>query len=124
MQYKDYTAQVEYDDAEGTFHGRVIGTRDVITFAGTTVEELRAAFRDSVEEYVSFCARHGQPPEKPHSGLFMIHVGSDLHRRVSTAAAGAGVGLNDWITARLDAAAPELPPPAKVGRKSRSVPST
>ena len=40
IEYGGYRAVVKYDDA-GFFHGEVIDTRDVITFQGTSVAELR-----------------------------------------------------------------------------------
>ena len=62
MDYKGYVGRVEYDDEAGIFHGEVINTRDVITFQGETVEELRKAFRDSVDDYLAFCAERGEEP--------------------------------------------------------------
>jgi len=44
MKYKGYSAQVEFDDDAGIFHGEVINLRDVITFEGESVRELRQAF--------------------------------------------------------------------------------
>ena len=44
MAYKGYTAKIEFDNDAGLFHGHVLHTRDVITFQGTSVDELRAAF--------------------------------------------------------------------------------
>jgi predicted HicB family RNase H-like nuclease len=56
MEHKGYMGRVEYDDAAGIFHGEVINTRDVITFQGVTVPQLKKAFRDSIEDYLAFCA--------------------------------------------------------------------
>ena len=44
MRYKGYIGKVEFDDEASVFHGEVINTRDVITFEGKTVSELRKAF--------------------------------------------------------------------------------
>lgn len=41
MQYKDYFARVEFDAEANIFHGEVINTRDVITFQGESVGELK-----------------------------------------------------------------------------------
>ena len=41
IEYGGYRAVVKYDDDAGFFHGEVIDTRDVITFQGTSVAELR-----------------------------------------------------------------------------------
>jgi predicted HicB family RNase H-like nuclease len=68
MKYKGYVGMVTFDDEAGIFHGEVINTRDVITFQGTCVEELRQAFIDSIDDYLAFCAERGEEPEKPFSG--------------------------------------------------------
>ena len=44
MEYRGYVAKVECDDGAGVFHGEVLNLRDVITFEGKTVAELRKAF--------------------------------------------------------------------------------
>jgi predicted HicB family RNase H-like nuclease len=56
MEYKGCLGRVEFDAAANLFHGEVINIRDVITFQGRSVEELRQAFEDSVEDYLAFCA--------------------------------------------------------------------
>lgn len=43
MNYKGYIGEVEYDDEAKIFFGTVINTRTVITFQGTSVEELAKA---------------------------------------------------------------------------------
>ena len=50
MEYKGYIGHVEFDDNAEIFHGEVINTRDVITFQGKTVKEIKKAFRDSIED--------------------------------------------------------------------------
>lgn len=67
-----YLARVEFDDKANIFHGEVINIRDVITFQGKTVDELRKAFEDSVEDYLAFCAERGEEPDKPLSGPFTV----------------------------------------------------
>ena len=64
MTYKGYQAKVELDELASVFHGEVINTRDVITFQGTSVEELKKAFEDSVDDYLEFCTSRGENPEK------------------------------------------------------------
>ncbi len=71
LEHKGYKGQVEFDDEAGIFHGEVLGTRDVITFEGTSVRELKRAFRDSVDDYLGFCAQRGEEPDKPFTVLTM-----------------------------------------------------
>jgi hypothetical protein len=35
-----------------TFHGRVLGVDDVVSFEGSSVDELEAAFREAVDDYL------------------------------------------------------------------------
>ena len=62
MTYKGYEGVVQFDEDAGIFHGEVINTRDVITFQGKSVDELKRAFRDSVDDYLEFCAERGEEP--------------------------------------------------------------
>ncbi|MBX3013900.1 MAG: type II toxin-antitoxin system HicB family antitoxin [Caldilineaceae bacterium] len=97
MNYKGYIGKVEYDDEAGLFHGEVINLRDVITFAGETVQELRQAFQDSVEDYLAFCAERGEEPEKPFSGTFTIRIAPELHRAIAVQARLSNKSLNSWL---------------------------
>ena len=65
MSYKGYEAVIEFDDEAELFHGEVINLRDVITFQGASVTELKDALKDSVEDYLAFCKERGEEPEKP-----------------------------------------------------------
>jgi predicted HicB family RNase H-like nuclease len=102
MEYKGYIGRVEYDDDAGFFHGDVINIRDVITFQGKSVAELKKAFHDSVEDYLAYCKARGEVPERPFSGQFVTRISPDLHRRINRAAALAGKSLNAWVTDQLE----------------------
>jgi predicted HicB family RNase H-like nuclease len=119
MEYKGYVGRVEFDDEAGIFHGEVVNTRDVITFQGATVEELRAAFHASVDDYLAFCQKRGEEPEKPYSGQFVTRVSPALHRKISNAAAVAGKSLNAWVAEQLEKGAQLLTGKAKLGRQKR-----
>ena len=97
MEYKGYFAKVEFDDEANIFHGEVFNLRDVITFQGETVGELRKAFHDSVEDYLEFCAERGEEPEKPYSGKFIVRVDPELHKTIAVQARKNGKSLNAWV---------------------------
>ena len=44
MTYNGYTARIEYDDDDGIFVGHLAGIRDIVSFHGSTVNELRGHF--------------------------------------------------------------------------------
>ncbi len=101
MEYKGYFAKVEFDDEANIFHGEVINLRDVITFEGETVDELRTAFVDSVEDYLAFCKERGEEPDKPYSGKFLVRVGPELHKTLVVQARKTGKSLNTLVNDAL-----------------------
>ena len=98
MEYKGYIGKVEIDEEVGILYGEVINVRDVITFEGTTVEEVQRAFRESVDDYLEFCAQRGESPEKPFSGKFVVRLPAELHRKAYIQAKLKDKSLNSWIT--------------------------
>lgn len=104
MTYKGYTATVEYDPDAGIFHGEVTDTRDVITFQGKSVAELKKALAGSIEDYLAFCKERGEEPDKPYSGQFVVRTDPTLHKDVSNAARRAGMSLNKFVLAALEKA--------------------
>ncbi len=105
MTYKGYTARIEFDDADGILVGRLLGIRDVVGFHADNVRELRAAFEESVDDYLETCEKIGKEPQKPASGKLMLRVPPELHRAALIAAEAAGTSLNQWAAKVLGEAA-------------------
>lgn len=103
--YKGYVGAFEYDSEDESFHGEVVNTRDVIHFQGDSVEELKQALQDSVEDYLQFCKERGEDPDKPYSGNLLIRGSPELHRDIAAAAAKAHTSMNDWASSTLERAA-------------------
>jgi predicted HicB family RNase H-like nuclease len=103
LEYKGYVGTIEAD--EGAFAGRVAGLRDVVTFEGETFADVEQAFRDSVDDYLAFCAARGEPPDRPYSGKIPLRVDPEIHRRAAARAQAEGVSLNQWIARRIETAA-------------------
>lgn len=101
INYKGYSGTVRFDDEADIFHGEVLGLRDVVTFQGTTVEELKQAFKDSVDDYLDYCAERGEEPDKPFSGKFLMRLDPTLHRRLYELSAEEGTSLNAWLADKL-----------------------
>ena len=96
MQHRGYSARVEFDDEDGVFFGRIAGIADGVTFHATTVDGLRAAFREAVDDYVTTCAMMGKAPQKAFSGKLMLRVDPAVHANAVLAAELAGKSLNQW----------------------------
>lgn len=97
MSYKGYVAKVEYDDDSGTFYGRVENINDIIDFHGSSVEELKQSFADSIECYIEFCIENNEEPEKPFSGKFMVRTNSGIHRTAALNARKLNISLNKYV---------------------------
>ncbi|MFA6915663.1 MAG: type II toxin-antitoxin system HicB family antitoxin [Parachlamydiales bacterium] len=101
MKYKGYIGHVEYDDEAKIFHGEVIGLRDIITFQGTSVEELELAFKDSIDDYLAWCKERGEKPEKTFSGTFNLRISPELHAKLAFQARTKGLSLNSYVIEKL-----------------------
>jgi predicted HicB family RNase H-like nuclease len=102
LEYKGYLGVIEFDDEAGVFHGEVVNLRDVITFQGTCVDELREALKDSVEDYLAFCSQRGEEPEKPFSGRLPLRIDPVLHRKIYARSKQEGKSINRWINEHLE----------------------
>lgn len=101
MTCKGYSARIEYDDEDGILFGRIAGIRDGVGFHADTVEGLRAAFHEAVDDYLETCTRAGKEPQRPYSGKVMFRVSPELHRKAAMAAELAGKSLNQWAEEAL-----------------------
>jgi len=101
MKYKGYIGHVEYDDEAKIFHGEVVGLKDMITFQGKSVKELEQAFKDSIEDYLAWCKKRGEKPEKTFSGTFNLRIPPDLHAKLAIQAKTMGLSLNSYIAQTL-----------------------
>jgi predicted HicB family RNase H-like nuclease len=97
MKYRGDTARI--------FVGHLAGIQDIVGFHGTTVDELEAAFHESVDNYIAISEETGRPAQKPYSGRLMLRVPSDVHAAVATAAQVRGKSINQWAADTLKKAA-------------------
>ena len=105
MEYRGYIGKVEYDEDAEVFHGEVINLRDVITYEGKTVEELKKAFTASVDDYLDFCRERDEEAEKPFSGKFLVRIDPMLHKRIHVRSKLENKSLNSWVGEVLATAA-------------------
>ena len=85
----------------------MVNTQDVITFYGSSVDELKAELQTSIEEYLDFCAEVGKEPEKPFSGKLSVRITHEIHRRIAIQAARRRVSMNSFVESVLKKAVSE-----------------
>ena len=98
MSYRGYKGYFEYDEKADIFHGQIIGIRDVITFQGRSIDDLKAALKDSINDYLEMCEQEEKSPDKPFSGKFSLRLPPEVHSKVAQAAASSHKSINSWIT--------------------------
>jgi predicted HicB family RNase H-like nuclease len=101
MTYKSYTARVEYDNRDDVFVGRVLGLQSILSFEGNSLEALKSAFEEAINDYLQECQEKGLTPEKPASGKLLLRLAPELHGQAMVAAKAAGKSLNQWVAEAL-----------------------
>jgi predicted HicB family RNase H-like nuclease len=98
LEYKGYKGSVEYSKADDCLFGKVLGmNKDLITYEGNTIDELKKDFEDGIDDYIAGCEADGIKPRKPFSGKLNLRMTSELHSRVAMLAASTGTTINDVI---------------------------
>ena len=118
MKYRGYKAVIDYDDADEILVGRVVGLNDILSFHGTTTDELRSAFKDVVDSYIAHCAESGKEPEKQFSGKFVLRSSPEQHRDLSLDADVRGISLNELVLNKLF---PQIPQAHVIAKKKGTV---
>jgi predicted HicB family RNase H-like nuclease len=101
MRYKNYAARIEYSDEDQCFVGHIAGIRDIVGFHGESVNDLRAAFEEAVDDYLETCERAGLAPQRPYSGKVMLRIPPELHAEIAMRAEACGKSLNQWAAEAL-----------------------
>jgi predicted HicB family RNase H-like nuclease len=102
FKYGEFLGTVAYSAEDETFYGKVLGIDDLVTFEGSSVRELKKAFRDSVDAYVDLCLKKGKSPKKTYKGTFNVRIPIDLHKRAASIAEERGISLNELVKMGLE----------------------
>lgn len=65
LSYRGYKASVEIDEETEMLFGKVIGTKNVITFRSTSLEEAHLEMQISIEGYLTFCQELNEEADTP-----------------------------------------------------------
>ena len=97
IQYKGYVGSVEFSEEDGTFYGKVLGIRSLISYEGENAKELLDDFHGAVDEYLALCESEGKKPEIAYKGSFNIRISPELHRRAAISAMEQQISLNKFV---------------------------
>ena len=102
IEYRGYTARIDYDGDDEIFVGRLLGLRAMVSFHADSVAKLKREMQLAVDEYVASCEKRGEMPEKPMSGQFALRMPPEIHGRAAILAEASGKSLNQLITDLLE----------------------
>ncbi|WP_281238793.1 type II toxin-antitoxin system HicB family antitoxin [Flavobacterium praedii] len=101
LEYKGYIGTVEFSADDKTFFGKIQGINDLVTFEGSSVDELEKSFQESVLDYLEICVTLNKSPEKVFKGSFNVRVSQELHQKTALLASKKGLNLNDVVKEAL-----------------------
>ncbi|MFW6309928.1 MAG: type II toxin-antitoxin system HicB family antitoxin [Prolixibacteraceae bacterium] len=97
LKYKGFIGSVIYSADDRLFFGKIEGISDLVTFEGTSVDELENAFQDMANLHIEDCKREGKPVEKSYKGSFNVRISQDLHKKAAQTAIAKGLTLNQLV---------------------------
>lgn len=97
LEYKGFKASIEFDDRDEILVGRVVGLdpKHVMSFHGSSIKELKAAFKESIDFHLELAGESGEKA-KPHSGKVLFRFDPNLHAKIAAAAKRSGKSINDF----------------------------
>ena len=101
LSYKNYSGTVEYSKEDRCLFGKVIGIKSLLSYEGSSVQELEADFQNVIDEYLLDCKERNVIPEQPYKGSFNIRISPGLHRTIAIYALENGKSLNATVEEAL-----------------------
>ena len=97
IKYKNFMATIHFNADDEVFHGKIAGINDLITLEGQSVQELKKAMKDAVEDYLEICRKLDKDPHKSFKGSFNVRINPKLHQYAAQKSTKEGVSLNQLI---------------------------
>ena len=98
LKYKGYSGTVIYSEEDNCLFGKVIGmNKNIITYEGQTVAELKADLEAGIDLYLESCKERSIKPQKPYSGSLNIRIPSEIHSQLALKAQISGRSINAII---------------------------
>ncbi|MDE6254835.1 MAG: type II toxin-antitoxin system HicB family antitoxin [Muribaculaceae bacterium] len=98
LKYKGYSGSVEYSPEDDCLFGKVLGLNGtLISYEGSSIEEIKRDFEESIDCYLESCQERGIEPAKPYSGRLILRMPSQLHEDLAEKANAIGTTINDFV---------------------------
>ena len=99
LTYMGYSTRPEYSIEDGIIFGKIEGISDLVSFEcdSTASEDVEAAFREAVDDYLEACRAVGKSPNKAYKGSFNVRIDPGIHRKLDECAYQDGVSMNQML---------------------------
>ncbi len=94
LEYKGYFGTIEFSLEDKILFGKIIGMKSLVSYEGTTLEELEKDFQGAVDDYLEVCENANITPEKTYKGSFNVRISPDLHKELAIYASSKHQSLN------------------------------
>jgi len=102
LNYKGFFASVSFVEEDNILFGKIEGIDDLIMFEGSSVTELKAMFKEAVEDYIELCKQTNKPCLKSFKGSFNVRVKPEIHQRAAMIATAKGISLNQFVQKAIE----------------------
>jgi len=55
LKFKEFIGSAQYSAKDEVYYGKIEGINDLVSFEGNTLNKLRWAFKEAVNDYVGLC---------------------------------------------------------------------
>ncbi|VAX21682.1 hypothetical protein MNBD_NITROSPINAE03-642 [hydrothermal vent metagenome] len=97
FEHKGYFGSAEVDMRRGCLSGQILFIEDIMVYEGKTLENLKANFKNAVNNYLETCETLGQEPQQPYSGALTVEIGEDLHRETTFQAKITSESVDEYV---------------------------
>lgn len=97
FKYEGYYGSIDFSIEDGLLFGEIQGINDVILYEGHTLQELKTAFEEAVEDYLLTCKDIGKQPDKALSGSLNVRIGQNNHKKLYRESMDKELSINECI---------------------------
>lgn len=109
LQYKGFMGSVHFSSQDDCFFGKIEGIDDLVTFEGRSVDEIKRAFHEAVEDYKTLCVSLGKPMQKSYKGSFNVRIPPELHKQAVQKSLMQGISLNQLVQKAIEESVKDQP---------------
>jgi len=102
IKYKEILGTVNFSAEDEVFYGKIEGVNDLVTFEGSSVQELKEAFEEGVEDYLALCKELDKEVFKSFKGSFNVRIDPELHSKAYELALLEGLSLNQFVQKAIE----------------------